>query len=151
MKEKKYQVFLLLILTVFVFSCSQQQEKNLTLFHGGTIMTVDENFSEVEALVVEDQKIIATGSFEQMEDQFGNGTRLIDLNGKTMLPGFVDPHAHVVSFAPIVFLTEDIGLVNFKTTDEALEHLKRLPRKLKQGNGLWPATGIPLYRKGFRP
>jgi predicted amidohydrolase YtcJ len=148
MKEKKFQVFLLLILTVFVFSCSQQQEKNLTLFHGGTIMTVDENFSEVEALVVEDQKIIATGSFEQMEDQFGNGTRLIDLNGKTMLPGFVDPHAHVVSFAPIVFLTEDIGLVNFKTTDEALEHLKKIAAETEAGEWIMASNWDPAVQEG---
>ena len=100
----------LIVLSIFIlviFSCSKKQEKTFDIFHGGTILTVDESFSEVEALVMEDGRIVATGSLDMMQGKFGKKANMIDLNGQTMLPGFIDPHAHVVSFAPIVFLTEE--------------------------------------------
>ena len=142
-----YNIFLV-VLTTFAFSCSQPQEKNQTLFHGGTILTVDQEFSEVEALVIEDKKIIASGDFGELKDQYGKTSMLIDLQGHTLLPGFIDTHAHVVSFAPIVFMTEDIGLVKFKTTDEALDHLKELAANLEPGEWIMASNWDPAVQEG---
>jgi predicted amidohydrolase YtcJ len=144
----KSKSLLVVALTLCTFSCSQKQEKNQILFHGGTILTVDKAFSEVEAMVIEDKKIIATGSFAEMEGQFEKTANLIDLEGHTMLPGFIDPHAYVVSFAPIVFMTEDIGLVKFKTTEEALDHLKTLATTLEPGDWIMASNWDPALQEG---
>lgn len=139
---------ILIILMINAYSCTQIQESGYTLFHGGTILTVDEAFSEVEALVIEGQKIIASGSFDDLNHQFGKSADLIDLNGRTMLPGFIDSHAHVVSFAPIVFLTEDIGFVKFKTTDEALVHLKNIATERAPGEWIMASNWDPAVQEG---
>lgn len=139
---------LLVILMITVTSCTHKKERDHTIFHGGTILTVDEAFSEVEALVINNQKIIATGSFDDMNNKYGQRANLIDLNGCAMLPGFVDPHAHVVSFAPIVFLTEDIGLVKFKTTVEALSHLKKIASESRPGEWIMASNWDPAVQEG---
>lgn len=73
----------------FLISCSSEGEKkDLKLFHGGTVLTMDKDFSEVEAVVIENNMIIATGTFEDLNENYGERSELIDLNGRTMLPGF---------------------------------------------------------------
>lgn len=147
-KTINYSLILLIILSAVAFSCSEQKENEYSIFHGGTILTVDKAFSEVEAMVIKDQKIIATGSFDELNNDYGQNAKLIDLEGRTMLPGFIDPHAHVVSFAPIVFLTEDIGLVKFKTTDEALDHLKNLAAERAPGEWIMASNWDPAVQEG---
>ena len=144
----KSKLVLFAVLIICAFSCSQKQERKQILFYGGTILTIDKEFSEVEAIVIEDKKIIATGSFTDMNEQFGKTANLIDLQGHTMLPGFIDPHAHVVSFAPIVFMTEDIGLVKFKTTEEALDHLKMLVTTIEPGEWIMASNWDPAVQDG---
>jgi predicted amidohydrolase YtcJ len=131
-----------------VSACTEEQEKTQTLFHGGTILTVDEAFSEVEALVVEDKVIVATGNLEDMKKEYGKSAELIDLQGRVMLPGFIDPHSHVISFAPIRFLTENIGLINFRTTAEALDHLKEKVAELEDGAWLLASNWDPAVQDG---
>lgn len=147
-KTINYHVLLLTILSVVAFSCNRQKEKKHTIFYGGTILTVDKDFSEVEAVVLEDQKIIATGNFYDVKEKYGDVSDLIDLEGHTMLPGFIDPHAHVVSFAPIVFLTEDIGLIKFKTTKEAMDHLKDIAAKRAPGEWIMASNWDPAVQEG---
>lgn len=146
--HKPYISVLLVALLAYFVSCSENAVKERILFHGGTILTVDKEFSEVEALVVEDKKIIATGSFNDLNGQFGETAELIDLQGHTMLPGFIDPHAHVISFAPIVFMTEDIGLPRFKTTSEALDHLRLIADTLEPGNWIMASNWDPAVQDG---
>lgn len=66
-----------------------------TLFYGGNIITMAEPLY-AEAVLVEDEKIIAVGSEAELR---GFADEYINLNGATMLPGFIDPHSHITSFA----------------------------------------------------
>jgi hypothetical protein len=50
----------------------------------------------VEALAVKDGKILMTGSAEKVSALNGPETRTVDLNGHALMPGFIDPHSHVV-------------------------------------------------------
>ena len=63
------------------------------LWHGGTIYTMEQESETVEAVLVEDDKIIATGAFEELQNQAGE---LVDLQGTVMYPGFVDSHLHMI-------------------------------------------------------
>ncbi|MBO4318786.1 MAG: amidohydrolase [Mailhella sp.] len=64
------------------------------IYHGGTILTVDSRFSRVHAMAVRDGIILGVGSMEEMLAFAGPQTRMIDLQGRTMLPGFYDGHSH---------------------------------------------------------
>jgi predicted amidohydrolase YtcJ len=70
-----------------------------TIFHGGHIVTVDPKQPEVEALAIAQGKIIAVGDEKTVMQRRGAGTKIIDLEGKTLMPGFVEPHTHVIQTA----------------------------------------------------
>lgn len=61
----------------------------------GKIVTVDEDFSVAEALAIRDGKFVAVGSSGEIAALAGFATEVIDLEGKTVLPGFNDGHGHV--------------------------------------------------------
>ena len=62
----------------------------------GNVVTVDDEFSIVEAVAVKDGKIVATGKTSEIEGLKGEATEVIALEGKTVLPGLIDSHLHVV-------------------------------------------------------
>ena len=63
------------------------------IFYNGTILTMDEEL-EGTALAVLDERIEAVGSDPAVRALAGPGTMLIDLDGRTLMPGFVDGHSH---------------------------------------------------------
>jgi len=70
-----------------------------TIFAGGDIVTVNDAQPTAEAVAVKDGKILAVGARADIEAAHkGAGTRVVDLAGRTMVPGFVDAHAHIMSF-----------------------------------------------------
>ncbi len=80
-----------------------------TLFYGGNIITVAEPLY-VDAVLVEDEKIIAVGSEAELRAQ---AEEFINLNGATMLPGFIDSHSHITSYAATYFQANARGIDNF--------------------------------------
>jgi predicted amidohydrolase YtcJ len=66
-----------------------------TIYHGGTILTIDDANPRAEAVAVKDGKILAVGNKDEVLRTRGEATQLVDLAGRTMLPGFVDAHGHV--------------------------------------------------------
>jgi predicted amidohydrolase YtcJ len=64
------------------------------VYHDGKIFTANEAFDFVEAVAVRDGRIVAVGSSEHVRALAGRGTRQVDLEGATMLPGFFDNHVH---------------------------------------------------------
>ncbi len=66
------------------------------IYSGGPIITVDDAQPMAEAVAVRAGRIQAVGGRAQVEALRGPGTRMVNLEGRAMLPGFVDPHGHVV-------------------------------------------------------
>ena len=66
------------------------------IYYGGPILTMDDANPRVEAVAVKGGRILAAGSTADVMSFKGSSTRLVDLEGRTMLPGFVDPHGHVM-------------------------------------------------------
>jgi predicted amidohydrolase YtcJ len=64
----------------------------------GKVITVDSDFSIAEAVAIKDAKIVGVGSSTDMKKLAGDNTRLLDLNGATMLPGINDAHCHLNGF-----------------------------------------------------
>ena len=65
-----------------------------TLLFNGKIVTVDEDFSIAEAVAIKDGRFVAVGSNSQIRSLAGDRTEMVDLEGRTVLPGFNDPHLH---------------------------------------------------------
>jgi predicted amidohydrolase YtcJ len=67
-----------------------------TIYSGGTILTMDDAQPTAEAVAVKDGRILSVGSLDEMNAFDGDGTESFNLDGRTMVPGFVDSHGHVV-------------------------------------------------------
>ena len=66
-----------------------------TIYTDGYIVTVNDAQPTVEALAVKDGRILAVGARSEIEKSWkGQGTRVVDLGGKTLVPGFIDGHSH---------------------------------------------------------
>ena len=66
------------------------------IYSGGPIVTINDAQPSAEAVAVRGGRILAVGTRAQVEATRGPGTRMVNLEGRAMLPGFVDPHGHVV-------------------------------------------------------
>jgi predicted amidohydrolase YtcJ len=66
------------------------------IFHNGVILTMEDT-SPATAIAIGDQRILDVGSDETMLAYTGPETRQIDLQGRTLMPGFVDPHSHILN------------------------------------------------------
>lgn len=69
------------------------------IYYNGTILTMDEACPEVEALLVKNGKIVKRGTKDEIFARKEKDTILHDLEGKTMLPGFIDGHSHFAGLA----------------------------------------------------
>jgi predicted amidohydrolase YtcJ len=66
-----------------------------TIFFGGPILTMNDGMPRVEALAVKDDRIVSVGTRSEVEKLAGPQTRTVDLEGRALIPGFVDSHSHV--------------------------------------------------------
>jgi predicted amidohydrolase YtcJ len=107
-------------------ACTITSQEETTVFSGGTILTVDSNFSQAEALAIRGNKILAVGTDKDVRDAAGKNANIVNLEGKTVLPGFIDPHTHVVAGSVVDSVMEYVGMARFASVAEVLEHLKKL-------------------------
>ncbi len=92
---------------------SGQSERKM--FHGGSIITMNPKQSSLEAIGIAGEKIIAIGRLKEVKDQMGDDYEMIDLGGRTLLPGFIDSHMHPISF---MFLLLNLDLSEVKSLKE---------------------------------
>ncbi|PRY22219.1 hypothetical protein CLV78_107143 [Aliiruegeria haliotis] len=67
-----------------------------TIYTGGPILTINDAEPSAEAVAVKDGRILAVGQLADLMAHQGDATDVFDLDGRTMVPGFVDSHGHVV-------------------------------------------------------
>lgn len=68
------------------------------VFTNGEVITVDKDSSIMEAVAIKDHTIIEVGQNENVGRFIGENTKVIDLEGKSLLPGFIDPHLHLTIY-----------------------------------------------------
>lgn len=66
------------------------------IYQGGTILTMNDAQPRAEAVAVSSGKVTAVGSSDEVMELKGKNTRIVDMSGKAMIPGFVDAHGHVL-------------------------------------------------------
>jgi predicted amidohydrolase YtcJ len=92
-----FKVLLCLVLMLWHVSivCAQTAD---TIYHNGSILTMTGPApTYVEALAVKDGMIAAAGSKDVVLKMKGDVTDVVDLGGKALLPGFLDPHSHYIN------------------------------------------------------
>lgn len=93
-----------------------------TIYTGGDIVTVNSAQPTAEAVAVKDGRILALGALQDIEREYrGKATVVVDLAGKTLVPGFIDPHSHYINslsvanqanvFAPPAGPGEDVNAI----------------------------------------
>ena len=88
--------FLWLIVAGFIHPV-RAQEADLIVFNG-KIATVDDAMTMVEAMAIREDTIVAVGSSRDILELAGPDTKRLDVRGRTVLPGIVDPHRHLTGF-----------------------------------------------------
>jgi predicted amidohydrolase YtcJ len=104
----------------------------------GKILTMDGQSSVAEALAVRDGKILATGSNVSIKSLAGAQTRIIDVSGKTVIPGLIDTHSHFKAAGMGDYV---VTMGRAKTVAEALDAIKTFAARKKPGEwivgGAW--------------
>ena len=92
-----------------------------TIFYGGDIVTMNKAKPSAEAVAVQGGKVVKVGSLSQVKALQGNDTKLINLNGQTLMPGFVEPHVHILGTAFSEELWQNMS--NFSMPHDTLDSL----------------------------
>ncbi|HUE84815.1 MAG TPA: amidohydrolase family protein [Vicinamibacterales bacterium] len=82
------------------------------ILHGGNVITVDAQFRTAQAVAVGDGRIIAVGSDADVKRLAAPNTRLVDLDGRTVVPGLMDNHLHGAGGGPGVDLSRARSLAD---------------------------------------
>lgn len=70
-----------------------------TIYLGGSIVTMVSDGDAAEAMAIANGKIIAVGSRKSIMSTKGEATKMVNLEGRTLMPGVIDAHSHVVQQA----------------------------------------------------
>src|SRR5260370_6128230 len=122
-----------------------------TVLVNGKILTVDSQFSTRGAIAIRDGKIMAVGSTVDVRKLAGPQTRVIDLQGRTIIPGLIDSHIHAIR-AGQTFGTE-VNWVGATSLAEALGRIHEASRRMKPGAWLIVAGGwnVEQFKEKRRP
>jgi len=109
---------------IFLASCSKNPE---VIYVNGKIYTLDKNNTIVEAIAVYEGKILATGKSTELTEKYKDA-KVIDLKGKTVVPGFIDAEANLMEFSKQLSL---LDLRNARSVDEILAMIKERAKTSK--------------------
>ena len=110
-----------------------------TILLNGKIVTADEGGNVHQALAVRDGRIVALGKSAAIKRLTGKNTRVVDLGGRTVIPGLTDSHIHAIR-AALSFATE-VHWFGTASIEEALGRLRDAARAAKPGAWLVVAGG----------
>ena len=110
-------------LTCFFFATASWAVDADVILARGKIVTVDDQFAIVEAIAIGGGRILATGSTSEIErDYRGANTRVVDLRGRTVVPGLIDGHIHFLRGAD--FWQSEVRLQGITRRSAALDALR---------------------------
>lgn len=137
-----FRVFSLILFTAFAFSCSGPvAEKADILLMNAEVYTMEESNPWASAVAIKGNTIIAAPESAKAAGKYiGEHTRVIDLDGKFVLPGFIDGHTH---FNGAGALIQDVNLLAVSNEAGLRKEIARVVENLEDGEwitgGLWGA------------
>ena len=117
-----FQKLLYIIPLVFLIGCKNPEISDAAtlVIKNGIIYTADDNHPTAKVIAVKDGIIVYVGEDESKISTDAN-TKIIDLNGKTLTPGFIEGHGHILG---IGYNEMNLDLINVKNYDELLDRVK---------------------------
>jgi predicted amidohydrolase YtcJ len=100
------------------------------VLRGGRVVTVDEGRPEAEAVAVRDSVLVAVGSDEEMVSLIGPETRVIELDGRLAIPGFIEGHGHYMSLGESKTI---LDLTTVTSWDEIVAMVERAVAETEPG------------------
>lgn len=122
----------LLSAACLIAACASPERAEV-IFENGKFITLDPATPGAEAIAVRDERILAVGSREEIEKYRGEETEVIDLEGRTVVPGLIDAHEH---FPQIGKRVRQVFLDETGSAAEALEIVKRELGRIPPGEWL---------------
>ena len=128
MMTKRYTLFLLIILGIGICGCGRETDPEPAdlVFLGGLVRTMNPAHPRAEALAVNDGKIMAVGRDSKIERWIGPETRVLDMQGRLVLPGLIDGHGHYISLGESLL---GLDLRPPKTWEEIVDLVERAARE----------------------
>jgi predicted amidohydrolase YtcJ len=114
-------ILIIFALCAIFFSCSKNPD---VIFVNGKIYTLDKNNTIAEALAVYDGKILEIGKSSELKEKYKNA-KVIDLEGKTVVPGFIDAEANLMEFS------KQLSLLDLRSAN-SLEEILNIVRQRVQ-------------------
>ncbi|MGB5079500.1 MAG: amidohydrolase, partial [Burkholderiales bacterium] len=114
------------------------QPADTVLVHG-RIHTLDAKATVAESLAIRDGRIVAVGSFAKIRPLIVRSTRVIDLKGRTAIPGLIDSHMHAIRAA--LSFSIEVNWIGAQSIPEALARLRQAGQTRKPGEWLIVAGG----------
>ncbi|MBN6188872.1 amidohydrolase [Aneurinibacillus sp. BA2021] len=147
-------VSFMLLFTMFssVSLAADSQEKADSVYVNGVIYTVDSNFSKASAMAIKGQKLLYVGSQDVAKKYIGPNTKVIDLQGKTVIPGLNDGHLHFPGMGINLLQIDGFN----KPKEDILNMVKQEVAKRKPGewilgrgwnHELWPDRKFPTKQE----
>lgn len=129
-KKTQFKNLILFYFFFCFFSCNNKIEVDL-ISHNGIIYTLDDNNNVFEASAIKNGKILALGKSNQILNKYQSENK-IDLQGKTVYPGFIDAHCHFLHHG---LQSSMVDLSSANSFEEIIEILKASVNK-NEGNWL---------------
>ena len=122
-----------------------------TILLNGKIVTLDDRSSVAQAIAIRDDRIIATGASDDVVKLAGGNTRVIELGGRSVIPGLIDSHIHAIR-AGLKFSTE-VSWIGATSIAEALERIRLAAVYARPGSWLVVGGGWTpnQFVEGRRP
>src|SRR5262249_48670027 len=115
-----------------------------TIFINGNVYTVNEKQPHAEAIAVKGDRIVFVGSNADAQKLRSDKTRLIDLTGKTVTPGFTDSHCHIFGIGEREMT---FNLEGTNTLEDFLEKVKERVTKTEPGKWITGRGWIETFWK----
>lgn len=125
-----FKISFLLIVGFGLTQCSEKKTPADLIIKGGTIYTVEAGNSTVEAVAVVGDTIVYAGSLAGLSKYEGEQTKVLDLAGKTMTPGFIEGHGH---FMGLGYNELNLDLMNITSYQEMVAKVKEAVAKAQPG------------------
>ena len=122
------RILLVTAILIVLNSCNNKVEVDLIIFNG-TIHTLS-NVNEVESIAVKDGLIYDLGSIQKINKYKSENTKIIDLNGSTIIPGFIEGHGHIMG---VGYNEMNLDLLKTNSYDEIIDIVINKSKSIEEG------------------
>ncbi len=121
-------------LLLITATCSQRRNSPQIvadiILMNGSVYTMNDDNPQVEAVAVKADSILAVGALSEVTKYQGDSTRLIDLKGRTMIPGLIEGHAHIMG---IGYNLLNVDLRDAKSYQQAVDMVTERAKNTPEG------------------